>query len=321
MKNLITNRLISWGKYDPVDLPIHYDKYKNCLNQLTAKDLNIKENFTRITSQDPSCNSLQNAENLLNVYNNVEDKQMFLEFTKEIYDTVSSLSIDKRISATNVVTNAQTILNNTSDINSLLNESLVNCQKDKLKIINEFSNILEPHFISADIPILYKLLQFCNISEIVTFTAVEHKIILLITLRVYVPYMYSMYVQGNFKLVLKNLISNLNFRTFTAKTRLFFTNPNVYAHLVGLYAIRGLFFDVKVPVGISASAKQLQDTVDTLKEQYKVSGVLGEWISTSQRVVGQISYSITGFIRSFYEGAALSALEKANDVVQVTTKK
>jgi hypothetical protein len=321
MKNLIANRLISWGQYDPIDLRAHYDKYKLCLNQLTAKDLNIKENFTRITSQDPSCDSLQNAQNLLKVFNNVEDKQSFLEFSEEVYDTINTLSIDKRISATNVLVNAQTLVNNSSDISALLNESLINCQKDKLKTVNEFSNILEPHFVSGDIPILYKLLQFCNINEIITFTAVEHKIILLITLRVYVPYMYSVYVQGNFKLILKNLIANLNFRTFTAKTRLFLTNPNTYAHgILGLYAIQGLFFNVKVPMDISVPAKQLQDTVDVLKERYKVGGLVGQWITTSQRLVGQVSYSITGYIRSFYEGVALSALEKANDVVQVASK-
>jgi hypothetical protein len=291
--------IIKSGNYHIENFEQHTVNYDAVLKELTAKNINDKTNILRLLNFDTERSSEEKSKEIVNVFEVESTTKSFLyPFISDVNLIIDKMQLLERVPYEQVQLSNDYILHLSKNKGILLKEILL---ESKARTISEvelelFAALISKKLCSADLPFFYELLKMSSFSEIVTCTCFDHKILMLVGAKVFLPFMYSLYKTNTLKYLLNELIYKLNFKGIC-----FSVKENIRQLIIPVtFVITGVFFSGQLKGVIDL--QRIRDVYDVTSKDYKFDGPLGEAIDSLSLVLKKTGTATGDLIKAPVQG-------------------
>lgn len=311
ISNLAKNIIIKSGNYNRDQIESHTQNFDPVLNELTVKQLDLKANLKRI--YDFKIGESGQTTEIVKVFK-VEEiaKKPILEFSEKTTLLVEKINLFKpthygKFEPSNYHSSSIELVSKGLTSNITI--------KENLEIIS--SKLLE-NASPIDLPYLYELLKVTQVSEILSCTCVDARLLSILGFKLFLSVYHNFYQTGSFKLLLEDLIYKINFKSFLVSVHHFKERIRPYI-LPTTILILGKFLSEQYTHFFSFQDMKSLYSSSTIKD-YKFQGYLGEIIDNAalllKKIGGTGGYLIKAPIQGFYLSILDSWIESSFDIME-----
>ena len=298
--------VIKSGSYNIKQFENHSANYDPVLSELTGQNINGKANLKRLFDLDIKSHDEVVTDIVKSFNTDTVIEQPVYNFVDTITTTVEKMHLLQRVSF-----DQQTQSNDYFIYiikNNLFQPVIAGSKQNILdqENLELLLQMLAKKFCSGDLPQLYELLKASQVSEILSCTCIDHKFLMLLGAKIFIPYIFSLYEKGNFKFILNELIYRLNFKAI--QVNVFSLKYKAFQVIIpATMFISGYFFNTGIK-GIN-ELQELKHLYETAVKEYKFDGKLGLAIEDTTSVLKKTGSAAGSLIKAPFQGLYFAVLQ------------